>query len=249
MGAPLDQYEAPWSFSAGRISHEVYSVGRGPDVVVLHELPGMIDQCLDLGIKLAESGFRAHLPLLFGGPGGKSWINARSVKNALGILCIWREIFLFAKNETSPLVDWLRALCRELKQESGRAGVGVIGMCVTGGFALALVADESVLAPVVGQPALPLTSRAAIGLSPGDAEAVRARTAALGSGCVLGLRYSRDRWSPPERFEAIRNLIGAAFRPVEIEGEAHATLTIERHDTAMRETIEFLSRRLGATPA
>jgi len=239
--ALLDQYQSPWTFSFGGITHSIYSAGTGPEVVVLHEAPGMTDACLKLGLILAES-FRVHLPLLFDEPGGDPGF-LRSARN-LARICVGGEFHILAANKTSPLVGWLRALCRRLKELSGEEGVGVVGMCLTGGFALALVADDAVLAPVVAQPSLPFVHRAALGLSPVDAGAVRARTAALGSGCVLGIRYAGDRIAPRERIDTIRALIGPALRYVELPGDRHATLTKDRHPTALSETIAFLSERL-----
>jgi dienelactone hydrolase len=244
--ALLDQYQSPWTFSSGGITHAIFSVGIGPEVVVLHEAPGMTDACLKLGLILAES-FRVHLPPLFDEPGGDSGF-LRSARNIVRI-CISREFHAFAANKTSPVVGWLRALCHRLKELSGEEGVGVVGMCLTGGFALALVADDAVLAPVVAQPSLPFIHRGALGLSRVDAAAVRARAAALGTGCVLGLRYADDRIAPRERIDAIRTLIGPALRYVELPGDRHATLTDHRHPTALNETIAFLSERLGKRPS
>ena len=240
--ALLDQYQSPWTFTSGGITHAIYSAGVGPEVVVLHEAPGMTETCLKFGLILAER-FRVHLPLLFGASGGASGV-LRSARNIAGI-CVSREINAFAADRTSPLVGWLRALCRRLKELSGEEGVGIVGMCVTGGFALALVADEAVLAPVVAQPSLPFIHRAALGLSPVDAGAVRARAKELGAGCVLALRYADDRQAPRERIDTIRMLIGPALRYVELPGNRHATLTTHCHPTALRETIAFLSERLG----
>ncbi len=89
----------------------------------------------------------------------------------------------------------------------------------------------------------------ALGLSRVDAAAVRACAAALGTGCVLGLRYADDRIAPRERIDAIRTLIGPALRYVELPGDRHATLTDHRHPTALNETIAFLSERLGKRPS
>jgi dienelactone hydrolase len=243
MSLLLEKYDPPWTFSARGISHPIYSAGKGTPVVVLHELPGMVEECLDLGLILAER-FRVHLPLLFGRPRQFSTV---AMFGYLAQLCISREIHLFAANKTSPLVDWSKDLCRKLKADSGAPGVGVIGMCLTGGFALALVADESVLAPVVAQPSLPVfVHKEALGMSPEDAAAVKARTARLGASCVLALRYAGDRMAPAERIESIRTLIGPALDYEELEGSGHATLTVQRHPRALERTLTFLTERLGA---
>jgi dienelactone hydrolase len=239
MSDLIARYDPPWTFAAGGISHPVYSAGRGPPVVVLHELPGMMPECIDLGLILAER-FRVHLPLLFGVPGEFAML-----KN-IARLCVSREIHAFAANRTSPLVGWIRALCRHVKDQSGAAGAGVVGMCLTGGFALATIADDAVLAAVAAQPALPLfVHKAALGLSPGDQAAVRARAAALGPGCVLGLRYADDKIAPRVKIDTVRDLIGEGLTYREYPGSEHATLTKHRQPEALRETIRFLSERLG----
>ena len=241
----LQQYEGPWTFSAQGFSHSIFSAGKGPPVVVLHELPGMVEECLDLGLILAKQ-FRVHLPVLFGRPRKFSRV---AMLGYVAQLCISREFHVLAANKTSPIVDWAKELCRKLKAESGASGVGVIGMCLTGGFALALVADESVLAPVVAQPSLPLIlHKEALAMSRADAAAVKARTALLGEKCVLGLRYAGDRIAPAERIDSIRALIGPAFDFEEIPGDRHATLTVDRHPRALERTLAFLSERLGAAP-
>lgn len=239
MSALIARYEAPWSFSSGGITHSIYSAGTGVPVIVLHELPGMVEECLDLGLILSKH-FRVHLPLLFGEPG------KFSIVGSVLRICIAREIHLFSTNGPGPLLDWVRALCRKLKAEAGVPGIGVIGMCLTGGFALALVADDSVLAPVVAQPSLPVfVHKAALGLSEADARAVQARAAALGPNCVLGLRYAGDRIAPAERIESIRKLIGPAFDYEEFPGNDHATLTVHRQKRALERTIAFLQERLA----
>jgi dienelactone hydrolase len=238
MSALIAQYDKPWTFAAGKIAHPIYSAGKGKPVVILHELPGMIEECLDLGLILSQN-FRVHLPLLFGKPG------RASVLGAVAQICISREINLFAANRPGPILDWLRALCRKLKTDAGVDGIGVIGMCLTGGFALALVADDSVLAPVVAQPSLPVfVHKAALGLSEADTRAVKVRAAALGANCVLGLRYASDRISPREKVDSIKALIGPAFDYQELPGDEHSTLTAHRHPQALARTIAFLQARL-----
>jgi len=241
----IARYEAPWPFEANGISHPIYSAGKGPPVIVLHELPGMVDECLDLGLILAEH-FRVHLPLMFGKP--RAYSRLATVGYAMHV-CISREFYVLAARKTSPIVEWIRELCRKLKADSRGRGVGVIGMCLTGGFALTLVADESVLAPVVAEPSLPMMHKEALGMSEQDAAAVKARTEQLGPNCVLGLRYACDSVCPAERMRAIRNLIGPAFDYEEMPGNKHATLTIDRHPRALQRTITFLTERLHSSGA
>ena len=241
MSDLLSEYEKPWDFLSGGITKSVYSRGRGPNVVIMHEVFGLDEPALQLGIDLSDQ-FRVHLPLLFGAPGASSntaWISA----------CIRREIFVFATRRTSPIVDWLRALCRKVRNDAGHEGVGVIGMCLTGGFALTLVADESVLAPVVAQASIPFLPRPALGMSPQDANEVAKRTRELGHHCVLALRYEGDCIAPYGKIESMRDMIGSALHYVRLDGSQHSTLTQSRHATAFRATREFLARRLGVAEA
>ena len=68
-------------------------------------------------------------------------------------VCVAREVTKLA-DPTSPVVRWLRPLAASAYRECGGPGVGVVGMCFTGGFALATALEPSVVASVVSQPAM-----------------------------------------------------------------------------------------------
>ena len=193
----------------------VYTRGTGPAVVLMHELPGMIPECVDLARRIAEAGFTVYLPLLFGQPN-----QPFSIPKMLGFtaqLCISHEFYCFAKHRSSPITLWLKALCRKAKADCGGAGVGVIGMCLTGGFALALMADDSVIASVASQPSLPFgitaQQRAALGISPEDLAAAQAR--ADQGVPLLALRFSDDNIAPPEKFQTLRTAFGDTPNTIE----------------------------------
>src|SRR5205823_792216 len=152
----------------------------------MHEIPGLSPEVLGLAERVSEAGYRVVVPSLFGTP-GQPPSRARKVFQ-LARACISREFKALAANESGRITDWLRALCREVYQEcqqlyGDRAGkgVGAIGLCITGNFALALVVDPEarVMAPVMGEPSLPLPlgakRRAALHLSPVELEGARQR--------------------------------------------------------------------------
>jgi dienelactone hydrolase len=195
-----------------------------------------------------------YLPSLFGRAGQPARTGA--VLGSILQVCVSREFAILA-DRTSPVVTWLRALAAKAYRECGGRGVGAIGMCVTGGFALAMAVEPAVLAPVVSQPGrpAPLTAakRAAVGLDPADLAQVKART--RGGLGVLGLRFSADRGCPAERFQRLRRELGDGFEAVEVDsspgnpydipGRAHAVLTVDLVDEPGHPTRVALDRVLG----
>ena len=101
---------------------------------------------------------------------------------SIGPACVSREFSAFALKKTSPITVWLRKLAAAEHERCGGPGVGVVGMCFTGGFALAMMVDDIVLAPVLSQPSLPFPlskkHKADIGISDADLARVKERTAA-----------------------------------------------------------------------
>jgi dienelactone hydrolase len=232
------------SHTAGGVTHPTYRKGKGTGVIVIHEIPGMTPDVVAFAEEVAARGHTVVLPHLFGTPGAPpgAWSIARSVAR----VCVSREFTLLAAGRTSPVADWLRSLARGLHAEVGGPGVGAVGMCLTGGFALAMMVDASVTAPVVAQPSLPAAvgrRRAAdLGLSPADLDAVRRRAAA---GCpVLGLRYAEDP-ATGTRFDTLRAELGEAFLAVEFPGRGHATLTEHRQQRGVERVLDFFDERLA----
>ena len=213
---------------------------------MIHELPGLTPPVIDFADEVVEAGFTVVLPHLFGHPEAQS--NPGTLTGAFIQVCTSSEFTKLATGVTAPMADWLRSLARSLHEELGGPGVGALGMCFTGGFALAMMVDESVAAPVVAQPAAPFAigkkRGADLNLSPADAEAVAARAAA---GCqVLGLRYRKDR-ATGTRFDTLRTLLGDNFVGVEFEGKGHSTLTEHRQQGAVDRVLEFLEEKLRPT--
>jgi dienelactone hydrolase len=160
--------------------------------------------------------------------------------------CISREFATMALGKTSPIVDWLRRLAAAEHERCGGPGVGAVGMCMTGGFALGMMVDDVVKAPVLSQPSLPFPvgskRKAAPGISDADMEAVKERVAE--GTCVLGLRYEGDPMSPGDRFATLRRELGDGFIAVELPGKGHSVLTEQRDDDSVARTLDFFRERL-----
>lgn len=242
---PLDDWTPGRHVADGR-EHPTYRLGSGPGIVVVHESPGLTPEVVDFGEDLVAAGFTVVLPHLFGSagipprPGEAVAVFAR--------VCVTREFMMLTTGRTTPLAGWLRSLARELHVSAGGPGVGALGMCITGGFALAMMVEPVVVAPVLAQPAMPLPigkRRAAdLALSPGDLAVVRDRVRA---GCpVLGVRY-RDDWITGSRFETLRRELGDGFLSVELDGGLHATLTEHKHPLAAARVVAFFRDRLRPT--
>jgi dienelactone hydrolase len=231
------------SHAADGFEYPTYTEGEGPGVIVMHESPGLTPEVVAFGRELVDAGFTVVLPHFFG-PAHRA-PHPLEAAHVIPRLCIGREFTTVATGRTTPVAAWLRSLARHVHGQAGGVGVGAVGMCFTGGFALAMMLEPVVVAPVVAQPAVPVpfTPRRAadVGLDPGDLVAVRDR---VRGGCpVLGVRY-RDDWSTGTRFDTLSEHLGEGFMRVELEGGGHATLTGERHQDAVDAVIGFLTDRL-----
>jgi dienelactone hydrolase len=260
-------------FEAGPWTRPVYQKGSGPAVVIIHEMPGLHPEVVRFADRVAAAGMTVYLPSLFGEP-GREVSNGYAAKEMLKGICVRREFITWSTGRTSPIVDWLRALARKAHEECGGKGVGAIGMCFTGGFALAMMTDPAVVAPVLSQPSLPLcmgpggAKRAGgIDISPADLAAANARLESEDL-TVLGLRFHDDPLVPKERFDALERELGARFERIELQPEdaakpegnsmaPHSVLTVHLDDTdpegptrkAERRVIQFFSERTGAVAA
>jgi dienelactone hydrolase len=251
---PLPDFE-PFDFSYQGKTRTVFRRGQGPAVVVIHEIPGITPEVAGFARRVADAGFCVHLPHLFGTPGRP--FSMGYVMGEMARACVSREFRVLAARQSSPIADWVRALCRRAFQDCGGRGVGALGMCLTGNFALSLMVDEAVMAPVLSQPSLPFPigreRRAGLHVSPAELEVVKRRA---GAGCgVLGLRFSHDPMCPPERFETLRRELGPGFEAIEIDSgpgnahgiprSAHSVLTKDLVDEAGHPTRAALERVLS----
>jgi len=231
------------------VTHPTYRKGTGPGVIVIHEIPGLTPSVIGFGEEVVAAGFTVVMPSLFGTPERK--MNALSVAGTLGRVCVSREFSKLALRQTSPMAGWLRSLARELHDELGGPGVGALGMCFTGGFALAMMVDDAVAAPVLCQPSTPFAVSPArsrdLNLSPADLATVKDRAAA---GCqVLGLQFTGDPMTG-KRFETLTHELGDAFLRVEFPGHDHSTVTEHRQQEAVDRVLAFFHEKLDrSTPA
>lgn len=233
----------------------VFTLGTGPAVVVVSEIPGITPQVGDFARRVAESGHTVALPVLFGTPGKE--FSGPYVMSSMTRACVSREFVCLKKGATSPVTSWLRALARDLHAECGGPGVGAVGMCLTGGFALAMMVDPVVVAPVLSQPSLPFPigrgRKRDLGIDASDLAAVKAR---VDDGCpVLALRFSEDPLVPSERFDRLRDELGEGFLAVEIDSSpdnehgigkrAHSVLTADFVDEPGHPTRDALDQVLA----
>jgi len=248
------------SFSHEGITHDVYHRGQGPCVLVAAEVPGITPKVTEFADRLIGLGMSVAMPSMFGTPGAESSL-PRAIK-VIAKACVSKEFHCLATNDSAPATAWLRALARKLHADHGGPGIGFVGMCFTGGFGLAMMLDDAVIAPVLSQPSQPFplgsSRKASVGLDDDELRAVAERAA---DGCpVLGLRFTSDSAVPAERFETLRRVLGDNFVGVEITSpdedlnipkNAHSVLTEHLVDEpghptreALDQVLEFLTGRL-----
>jgi dienelactone hydrolase len=262
MPAMLDGFTTS-PFTHDGATRPVYRRGQGPGVVIMHEIPGITPPVASFARRVADHGYTVFLPHMFGEPGKAA--TPLYVIGQMSRACVSREFHVLAARHSSPITSWLRALCRAAHAELGGPGVGALGMCLTGNFALALMVDEAVMAPVLSQPSLPFPispeRRAGLHLSDEDLACVKQRAARGVS--VLGLRFTGDPAVPRARFDHLRAELGSGFEAIEIDSSpgnphgipltAHSVLTQhlvdrEGHPThqALLRVLSFFDERLRA---
>lgn len=242
------------SFTHDGKTKPVFWRGTGPGVVIMHEIPGITPQVIRFAERVSDAGFSAVLPNLFGEPGKA--ISTGYILKEVARACISHEFTVLAAHKSSPITDWLRALCRSVHSELGGKGVGAIGMCLTGNFALSLMMEPCLMAPVLSQPSLPFpvgkARAAALHVSAEELANIKRRVAAGDK--VLGLRFSKDPACPPARFETLRRELGDGFEGIEIDSKfgnpdgnatAHSVVTTDLVDEAGQPTRQALDRVIG----
>ena len=232
-------------------------------VIVIHEMPGLHPLVIRFADRVAAAGMTVYCPHLFGEP-GRPASHPLGALTMLGGICIRREFNVWAADKSSPIVEWLKALSRKAHAECGGKGVGAVGMCFTGGFALAMMTEPSVVAPVLSQPSLPLGASkpqraAGIGASPAEVSCARKRFNEEGLS-MIGLRFYGDPFVPDARFDTYRREFGDKFEAIEIDPKdaapgglkhPHSVLTINLAEDgptkeAERRVLAFFRERTGA---
>ena len=206
----IDQFES-FTHSTEKISHKVFYAGEGPAIIVIHELPGMVKECIAFAERLISEGFTVYMPLLFGQPG------KFNVAGNLYRVCISWEFNLLAKRQSSPIVTWLRDLCRAIHAEKGGKGVGAIGMCLTGGFAIPLMVEPSLMAPLLSQPSLPLLCGQKAMAASEEELAIAKKRAEEEQITIKAYRFSKDPIVSAKRMKAYKDYFGEHFDYKELD--------------------------------
>ena len=251
---------------AGRWTRPVWRRESGPAVIVIHEMPGLHPLVIRFADRVAAAGMTVFLPSLFG-EAGREVTPWYSLGVMLKAICISREFDVWATDRSSPIVDWLRALAAKAHAECGGKGVGAVGMCFTGNFALAMMTEPAVVAPVMSQPSLPMpfgseARKAALGLSPAEISCAKSRMEAENL-TVMALRFHGDPFVPEARFDTLKREFGDRLEAVEIAADdglpdprmaAHSVLTLHLNDgdpdgptkRCEERVIAFFKERTGA---
>jgi len=238
---------------------DVFVAGKGPIVVLLQESPNPTPEIFELGLRLVKNAYRVYIPHFFGTP-NEPFSFSNAVANVIH-LCIHREFAVFASRKSSPITNWLRAFCVDIQRAEEKEGIGLIGMCLTGNFALALLAEKWMLAPVLSQPSLPyaIFKNLSKGLHVEDQVIQQAKQREDLE--ILAFRFTHDFLCPKLRFSQLRSTFGSAFQGIEINSgpfnghsiplRAHSVLTrdfVNKHGhptkEAMTHMLAFLKKRL-----
>ena len=249
-----------FDFSDAGESLPVYKCGTGPGVLLMHEIPGITPDVQECARRIAAAGFTVYMPWMFGTP-DKPVSTPYAIGQMLKAICIRKEFTVLARGQSSPITTWLRALARHIHAECGGPGVGAIGMCLTGGFALTLMLEPAVIAPILSQPSLPMPlpglakkNGPEIDISPEDLDTVKRRLDEENL-TVIGMRFSEDGFCPKARFDNLKTKLGDRFEAIEIDSSpgnehgfgkmAHSVTTMEYRDQSGFPTRDATERMIA----
>lgn len=241
---PLDDFERRDLTLRGE-TRRVYVAGTGPGVIVMSEMPGIHPYVIRFARWVRDAGFTVWMPHLFGDDGRP--LSTLYTLGSITRACISREFRAFAANQSSPIIDWLRALAAHAHPLCGGRGVGAIGMCFTGNFALSMMLEPAVRAPVLSQPSLPLLQRGGMHIAPDELAQVKERLE-RDDLTVLAYRFGGDAFCRAERFAAYQQALGdrfvgrvlpdAAANPDAPMKNPHSVVTVHLIDRSGEPTIE-----------
>jgi dienelactone hydrolase len=186
----------------------VFVAGTGPAVIVMTEMPGITPHVARFARWIRDAGFTVWMPNLFGVPGRP--ISTGYAVTSMLRGCVSAEFRAFAANASSPVTQWLRALAAHAHPLCGGKGVGAIGMCFTGNFALSMMLEPAMRAAVLSQPSLPLTKAAGMHIAADELRAVKARLE-RDDLSVLAYRFAGDSFCRAARFAAYQQALGDRF--------------------------------------
>jgi dienelactone hydrolase len=191
-----------------RLTKRVYVAGSGPAAIVMAEMPGISPHVARFARWVRDAQYTVYMPSLFGRDGAVP--DAEEGARVFQRACVGAEFRALAAGQSSPVTVWLRALAGLAHDECGGPGVGAIGMCFTGNFALTMMLEPSVLAPVLCQPSLPLNDPAGLEISTEDLAAAKDRLD-RDDLTVLAYRFEGDRFCTAQRFAAYAEALGDRF--------------------------------------
>ncbi len=223
---PLTDFTAREIDLLGR-AKRVFVAGSGPAVIVMPEMPGISPEVARFARWVRDAGFTVYMPVLFGDPGRPISFGLRGMGTIIKG-CISREFHAFRSDSSGPIAQWLRALARLALEESGGKGVGAIGMCFTGNFALSMMLEPAMLAPVLSQPSLPVNDDAGLHIAPEELQAVKARMMAEDL-TVLAYRFAGDSYCKAARFDAYQAALGDRFVPTVLDDQHAAPNAIKKN--------------------
>src|SRR5258708_5373266 len=213
---PLDDFKGR-EIALDGVTKVVYVAGTGPAVIVMTEMSGISPHVARFARWVRDAGFTVYMPSLFGRDGAVP--GAEEGAAIFQRACVSAEFRALTSNESSPVTKWLRSLARFAHGECGGPGVGAIGMCFTGNFALTMMLEPSMLAPVLSQPSLPLDNPAGLEIAPDELAAVRARLQ-QDDLTVMAYRFKGDRVCQAQRFAAYSRALGDRFVARELPDSA-----------------------------
>ncbi len=206
---PLEDFDRRRTTLLGT-TKDVLVAGDGPGVIVMPEMPGISPQLARFARWVRDVGFTVYMPSLFGRDGAVP--QAAEGREVMQRACVSAEFRAFAGQGSSPVTAWLRSLAALAHSECGGPGVGAVGMCFTGNFALTMMLEQAVIAPVLCQPSLPLDDPAALEIAPDELGEVAERLEREDL-TVLAYRFSGDRFCRAQRFRAYADALGERFFP------------------------------------